>query len=313
MNLPATRVRVPATVEFLARCVHGARRRFGRSRGGVDDDRSSRAPVRNDARVFARALAELGIRSGDLLMVHSSGAAIERLGWELPEFLDFLLDYLGPAGTLAMPSHPKLLRRNGRDLYDVRRSPSTVGLLTELFRRRPGTLRSRYPLSAAAARGVRAEALITDHRRSWAPHDEHSPYAKLADLGGKALCIGCPLDRITVLHVAEDVLRDELPVAGFHERREIGMRDGGPEEQMTVHARAGWLWWYLALGRWTYDMYSNGLARDARIDGVTLRVTDAGETVEWMKTGLRGGRWIYPLAWANRWLRLGPPGQEHDA
>jgi len=76
---------------------------------------------------------------------------------------------------------------------------------------------------------------------------------------------------------------------------------------MTVHERAPWLWWYLNLGRWTAEMHRESLARDRDLAGVTLRAVDARQTVEWMKRNLRQGRWLYPLAGANRWLGLKEP------
>ena len=215
-------------------------------------------------------------------MVHSDAEAIERMGWTPSDLIDILLQHLGPDGTLAMPTHPRLQSSESRSVYDVRRSPSTVGLLTELFRRRHGAERSACPLSAAAALGSQAHDLVASHADSWAPHDEHSPYAKLAKAGGKVLCIGCPLDRMTIVHVAEDVLREELAIPRFHRPREFEVRDGADVRTVTVHERAPWLWWYLNLGAWTFDMYSRGCAEERKVHSARFRVADAHRCVETM-------------------------------
>lgn len=299
---------VPPSAEFLARCAQVARSRLsiGDSATGTAEPIPG-SETKLGAGELSAALDSLGVGAGDTLMVHSSARAIESWGWELTEMIDFLLDYLGPEGTLAMPTHPKLRQRDGREVYDVRRSPSTVGLLTEVFRRRRGVIRSQFPVSTAAAIGARAEALVGDHAKSFAPHDEHSPYAKLALFGGKALCIGPRLDRMTILHVAEDIERATLNIPDFYESREVYVKAGDEEWPVTVHVRAPWLWWYLALARWSYQMFSNGIARECRLADVALRAADARKAVDWMRDEIRRGRSIYPLARANRWLRLPPP------
>lgn len=291
----------------------GARVRDGAGVAALRTD-DSRFPVERGAG-FDAILAGLGISAGDALMVHSNAAAVEQLGMSLSDCIDALLAYLGPRGTLAMPTHPKLMREEGRSVYDPRRSPSTVGLMTEMFRRRRGARRSTYPLSAAAALGAQADALVAEHERSWAPHDEHSPYAKLAELGGKLLCIGVPLDRMTILHVAEDIARDSMSIPHFYQEGDIWVRDERGERCIHIHNRSGWLWWYLSKYRWARDMYRQGLAREHHAGNVLLRSADARGTVRWMQSEIRAGRTIYPYARLNRWLRLGTPSfleGQHD-
>jgi aminoglycoside 3-N-acetyltransferase len=256
---------------------------------------------------LTKVLAEMNILPGDILMVHSSLKAIEQWGWSEAEIIDFLLGYLGTSGTLAMPTHPKLSYDEGRYIYNVRRSPSTVGLLTEIFRRRKSSIRSHFPFSAAAAQGKRAEELILPHKKSYAPHDEHSPYAKLADFGGKVLGLGVGLDRMTIIHVAEDVMRDKLPIHNFYELRKVWVEADGEQQCMEVHHRAEWLWWYLAKFRWMYQMYKANLVREQKIRNVPLYAVDARKVVSWMKDEISKGRTIYPLAGMNRWLKLKGP------
>jgi aminoglycoside 3-N-acetyltransferase len=317
MDLKEAGYPFPVPSEFAARCAMWTRDRVGPSRKSSASISPLKSAGNERASTVLRpigrlelesALSTLGIQCGDVLMVHSSARAISALGWQPSDFIDFLQDVLGPDGTLAMPSHPALIVDDGRQIYDVRLSPSTVGLLTELFRRRHGARRSRYPFSAAAAIGPHAVELTSSHAASFAPHDEYSPYAKLAELNGKALCIGAHLDRMTLLHVAEDVLRNQLPIREFYCDREVWVRADGAETRTVAHVRAPWLWWYLCLSRWTNDMYRKGFAHSLLLSGVRLRTAAARPTVEWMKDDLLRGRTIYPLAGLNRWLHLNDPG-----
>ncbi|MSQ13186.1 MAG: hypothetical protein EXR47_03400 [Dehalococcoidia bacterium] len=100
-----------------------------------------------------------------LLMVHSavSGIALsteqdssQRLNSlnTAEAVLNMLTRLAGPRGTLVMPTHPAyegdpgFMHDKSRLVltYDPARSPSTVGLITEVFRRCPGTLRSLHRL-----------------------------------------------------------------------------------------------------------------------------------------------------------------------
>lgn len=309
MRRVARSLPVPPSVEFLARCALVTRRRLLPARPHPVAARPAAAVEgpRPALGELAEVLRMLGIERGDTLMVHSSGEALERLGWDLSGVIDLLFDYLGPHGTLAMPTHPKLFQRDGRVVYNLRRSPSTVGLITELFRRRAGVVRSRFPFSSAAASGPRAEDLTSGHARSFAPHDEQSPYARLAEVGGKVLLMGCPLNRMTILHVAEDALRESLPVADFHRPVEVWVEADGDAAPVTANVRAPWLWWYLNLSGWERHLRGRGLASSRTLASVPFHVSDARRTIDWMMEEVRAGRTIYPLAWMNRWLKLGDP------
>jgi aminoglycoside 3-N-acetyltransferase len=303
-------LRLPASVEFITRCGLVASRRFGRrSSATVSPPTGLQRNPATPAELVA-SLDSLGIKPGDDLLVHSNTGSVESLGWTPSGMIDFLLDYLGSSGTLLMPSHPKLHEDGEKRTYKVLRSPSTVGMMTELFRRRTEVVRSRFPFSAAAGLGARAHEYLDDHVNSFAPHDHHSPYAKLAAAGGKSLCIGCDLDRSTVLHVAEDTVRDHLKIDGFHQPQSVRVVHGDAERTVVAHTRAPWLWWYLNLSRWTSEMYRHKIAKDTSINGITLRTSSAQRMVSYMQYEIKAGRSLYPLAKVNRWLKLQEPQLE---
>lgn len=170
-----------------------------------------------------RDLELLGVRRGDLLMVHASlrklglsRAEIGESGAEL--ILGALEAAVGPEGTLMMVlgtdypmdwvyEHPPEARAallEGSPPFDYRNAPvlPEVGWLAEAFRRRPGTVVSDNPSGRFAARGARAAALMAD--QPW--HDYYgpgSPLEKLCDWGGRILRMGANPDTATALHHAE--------------------------------------------------------------------------------------------------------------
>ena len=170
-----------------------------------------------------RELAALGVRAGDLLMVHAS---LRRLGLGRGEvgeggaemLLDALEAAVGPEGTLLMVlgtdcptdwvnEHPPEARAAllaDSPLFDHLNASvlPEVGWFAEAFRRRPGTLVSANPSGRFGARGAQAAALLAD--QPW--HDYYgpgSPLEKLCRWGGRILRLGANPDTVTALHYAE--------------------------------------------------------------------------------------------------------------
>ena len=117
--------------------------------------------LRNGA---AAVLEALGLPRERVLYVQSSVDWIRRAGFDASDTLSTLLEWTGDAGTLVMPSYPfhsthRQYLESG-PLYDVRRTPAAIGLLTEVFRRTEGVERSLDPDFCVAARGADAEAIV---------------------------------------------------------------------------------------------------------------------------------------------------------
>jgi aminoglycoside 3-N-acetyltransferase len=148
-------------------------------------------------------LRKLGVKPGDILMVHS---ALSSLGWVeggADTVIDALIEGVGPGGTIAMPTL-YLPSISGLEVFDVNESPSQMGEISEIFRKRPGIVRSVHPTHPVAAFGPRAVDLIRDHALAPTACGQGTPFSKLADWGGKVLLMGVDQDRSTLLHTAED-------------------------------------------------------------------------------------------------------------
>jgi aminoglycoside N3'-acetyltransferase len=168
-------------------------------------------------------LAALGLKAGDVAMVHASLRKIGLARTDIGEGgADLILDALdaavGPDGTLLMVlgseyemdwvnEHPPEARAAllaGSAPFDHDDAPAMgeVGWLAEAFRRRPGTLLSANPSGRFGARGARAAELLADQ-----PWDDYygpgSPLDRLCAWGGKILRLGANPDTVTALHYAE--------------------------------------------------------------------------------------------------------------
>ena len=150
-----------------------------------------------------RGLRELGVREGDILMVHSALSSFGRVEGGADALIDALLEAVGPSGTVGMPTL-YLPSISGVEVFDVNESPSQMGDVTETFRKRPGTLRGLHPTHSVAVVGARAEDLIRDHVTAPTACGKGTPFGRLAEWGGKVLLLGVDQDRNTLLHTAED-------------------------------------------------------------------------------------------------------------
>jgi aminoglycoside 3-N-acetyltransferase len=148
-------------------------------------------------------LKRLGLRDGDVVMVHASMRAV---GGRAEEVVEALLAALGPAGTLLAyvdyeptPEVPD---------FDLALSPAVAdhGVLAETIRRWPGAVRSANPGASVVAVGPHAAWLCADHPLSYG-YGPGSPFAKLVEVRGKVLLLGSHFDHVTLLHHAEHLAR----------------------------------------------------------------------------------------------------------
>ncbi len=169
-----------------------------------------------DGKDLVRDLRRLGIRQGDTVMVHASWLPQNGFNGKPSDFLRALQDAVGASGLLAMPSltyqnmsSREFLERNKP--MDVRRSPSSMGLLSEVFRRTRGVRRSLSPTHPLLAWGERSEAFLAGHNAALVPFGRGSPFERLLEARGKILAVDAPFSTITFTHFLEDRIAHALP------------------------------------------------------------------------------------------------------
>ena len=165
------------------------------------------------------ALRHLGIAEGQVVMVHSSFDQFAGFSGKATEVIAVLEDAVGVTGTLLMPTLPftgtAVEYVSQGPMFDERRTPSRVGLLTELFRRSPGVLRSTHPTHAVAAWGAGAAEMLANHHLARTPCGEGSPYARLLERDGRILFLGAGIESMTFFHYVEEVLEPSMPFSPF--------------------------------------------------------------------------------------------------
>lgn len=159
-------------------------------------------------------------RDFEILMVHSSLNGMQPMyDASALDTVRMLVDFCGPERTLAMPAFyfgengegaRAAFERNPR--FDLTRTPSQMGLLTELFRRLPGVRVSRHPVYRIAALGPLAEALTRGHEHATAPAGRGSPFEFMAAHDTCILGLGKPVQVLTQAHHTEQWMGDKFPL-----------------------------------------------------------------------------------------------------
>jgi aminoglycoside 3-N-acetyltransferase len=183
----------------------------------------------------------------EILMVHSSLNHMQPMFTSGPmDVLSALVEFCGPHRTLAMPAFylgepgagdvVESYQRTPR--FDVRRTPSQMGVVTELFRRSKGVRQSLHPTHRISASGPLAEALTSGHENADTQCGRGTPFEFMAARDTLILGIGKPMEVLTQVHHVEDVLGDAFPVPSEVRSVAVTLRDErGAERPYTLRVR----------------------------------------------------------------------------
>jgi aminoglycoside N3'-acetyltransferase len=156
----------------------------------------------------------------DILMVHSSyDHLLPMYRGTVTELVDELLGFCGKNRTLAMPAFVLGGRLYDKKAYfstrpfDVKRTPSEMGLVTEVFRRKPGVMRSLHPSHSICAIGPLAQELVATHHLVPTRTGKGTPFETMAQNRTAIVGLGVEYFRVlTQTHTAEDMLGDDFPI-----------------------------------------------------------------------------------------------------
>jgi aminoglycoside 3-N-acetyltransferase len=239
-------------------------------------------------------------RDFEILMVHSSVNHMTPMFDGNPlEFVQMLRDFCAPDRTLAMPAFyfgdpdsnrlSATFENNPR--FDLRRTPSQMGLATEIFRRIKGVRQSRHPMYRVAALGPLAAALTTGHESAEGACGPGSPFDVMTAHDTLILGIGKPFEVLTHIHHVEDLMGEDFPVP-----RSVGgdltmtLVDG--EEEIPFTLRHTGFRWKRNMWKLRAIMERDKL-QEWRFHHVRLFATRARDVTEALKDAARRGITLY--------------------
>ena len=145
---------------------------------------------------------KLNIFEGDNVLVHSSLRSLGLGSNSADAIIDMLLELVGPTGTIIMSTGTVSFSKT--KIFDYYKTPSEMGALTEVFRKRYPNSRSRMPMTSFVAFGQDSSLYLDVFENYQATN---SPFQRLVNHPhGKVLLLGVDFNRCTLYHLAEEVL-----------------------------------------------------------------------------------------------------------
>lgn len=167
-------------------------------------------------------LKNLGLKPGDLVMLHASMRAIGKTLGGPDQVHQAIIETIAPDGTLMMyvgcePEYEsvgrgKLSQAEEKQILEkcpafdpnTARARRDYGVMAEFFRSWSGVKCSSNPGARIAAYGKNADFIVSNHPLDYG-YGPESPLEKLYENGGQILLLGSDLDQITLLHYAEHI------------------------------------------------------------------------------------------------------------
>jgi aminoglycoside 3-N-acetyltransferase len=164
---------------------------------------------------------KLGVGKGDTVAVHSSVNKLN-INFSVYKLLEILLETVGEEGTLLFPSWHYVGRaevhlRKPDFVFNVKNSPTMLGLLNELARRHPNAHRSCHPIAAMCAIGKHAQELLATHHLDIYPCGKESPWYKILKYKPKIIGIGEKVVSLSFVHCVEESQYEQFPVKTLSE------------------------------------------------------------------------------------------------
>src|SRR6185436_12883375 len=162
-------------------------------------------------------------------------------------------------------------------IFDVRRTPSYTGILTEFARRQRKAIRSLHPTKSVCAIGPAAKELTATHHLSPYPYDMNSRYYKLIAGGGKIVGLGATTNYVSFVYCVDDALKEKFPVRVYHdelfaapcinyEAEQVVVKTFAHDMSTTVHPD---------MPEWMREYVSEAACRDLMVRGMRFFRADA--------------------------------------
>lgn len=154
---------------------------------------------------FAASLKKAGVKNGDVIFVHSDIGSFGKLLTAdrqllLGSLLRSMKEAVGPSGTIVMPTFSYSFEKDG--IFDVENTKSTVGTLTEFFRKQKNVGRTSHPNHSIAVWGrMEKEFLDADNDT----FGTNSVFARLHNIKGKIVFLGASFQSCTFIHYIEQM------------------------------------------------------------------------------------------------------------
>ncbi len=149
-------------------------------------------------------LQAMGLSSTDAIMVHSSMKSIGEVEGGADTVVDAFMEYFAD-GLFMTPTHTWKQMSETYTVFDPATEPACVGIIPNIFMKRPGVVRSLHPTHSIAAYGPEASDYILGEENCTTPCTPGGCWDRLRQVNAKILLIGVNHIRNTYVHSIEEV------------------------------------------------------------------------------------------------------------
>ena len=247
-------------------------------------------------------LRDLGVASDGVVFVHSSYSPLNGFRGSPALLIATLQQAVGPQGTLLMPSSPYTGSTEqyleAGETFDVRRTPSQMGLVSEIFRRQKGTHRSLNPAHPILARGRLSSWFVEGHESCVYSCGPGSPFEKMVEADARALFFDVELSYLMFFHYLEHLVSDTLPISPYntevHPVRVIDPR--GHEMVVPVRSFSRRVRMARRFAVLDTELRSRGMVQVRRLGNTVLSLVKIRDTVMVTRDLASRGRYFYEFA-----------------
>ncbi len=292
-------------IEVLAQCIYA---RMSENKRGCIKKYVKKSDISIKEKVSTVELMEvirsLGIKTGDLVMIHSSIGGLGNYSGSPVELINALFELVGKEGTIAMAAFPHYKERDETEIegekytiYDPKKTGVSTGLLPLVFCKMRGVTRSKIPVNSIAVWGKCAADMLKNEEITDLAHGRNSGWNYLVKHHAKILYIGLEvIEADTIVHVVEDLMDTDWPISNWYISQKFLVRDEGEEKKIDLRVRDGfWHRFFVAhySGRL---MEKNHFVKKDNIKGIKLElVEDAGVYIDYLLQQAQRGRLLYRI------------------
>ena len=255
-----------------------------------------------DYSALLASLEEIGVDRDGVLMVHSSYSAYNGFKGPPTRVVLALQEAIGAGGTLVMPSSPyttstKEYVKSGK-VFDVRRTASRMGIVSEIFRRQRDTVRSLNPAHPVLASGPVASWLVAGHERCAHSCGPGSPFDKLVEKDAKVLFFDAQLTHLMFFHYLEHAVNDELPFPLYDSQpHEVPVIDkDGKRRAVAVYPFSSEVMARRHFPVLEAELRKQSMVREQRVGNTTLTLVRVRDTLEATRTMAGRKEYFYNLS-----------------
>jgi hypothetical protein len=175
-------------------------------------------------------LSGLGVKKGDVILLHSSYKRIAYLKLTASQILEAIIESIGGEGTLILPAYawsgtPEGYREyfEKRPVFDVRHTPVHIGHLPETFRLMPGVKRSLSYWWSVCASGKQREVITENQEKISDSYGQGSSFEILRENNVKILGLGVSLNTTSLSPIVDFKLGNKHTQRVFTEAPQTGI------------------------------------------------------------------------------------------